>query len=124
MGLKIIFFLIHGSIGTSSLKFEKETVSPQLTGMVEKTREKNGFARVIIFSGASTFPLKKIITDIQADGYLSDVLTLDEFSSLASRGEITPEEIIERGCSIENISTRLREMGETAYYRNSKETSD
>ena len=65
-----------------------------------------------------------MITDLQADGYFSEIVRLEEFIALASRGEITPEEMNERGHSIENISYKRRETGVTSHYRRSIETSE
>jgi len=125
-GLKDHVFFIHGSLGTSSIRFEQdETISQELIEIVHAIREKNIYAPVVIFSGASDFPLKRMITDLQVDGYFSNLVRLEEFEELAIRGEVTPEEMKERGRTVENISLKRRETGATAYYRpSSRETSE
>lgn len=118
-------FMIHGSVGQGESASDKGIVSDTVTEIIEKIHNHNPFARVLIYSNASSFPLRRYITELQIDGHLNGILSWEKLKRLAARGNVTPEELRSRGQTAEDMHSGLRVSGETSAKRyREKETLD
>lgn len=112
-------FMIHGSVGITSIKSDKGVVSDTVAKIIETVHDQNPLARIIIFSNAAEFPLRRYITELQIDGHANGVFSLDQLERIGMRGNVSADELRLRGQSAEDMRTGLRVSGETSgkYYR-------
>jgi hypothetical protein len=114
-------FLIHGSIGRSHVGFDKHAYADEVYELTELIHNKNPFSRITVFSGADKFPLATTITDMKADGFIKHAITLNAYIKLATRDNLTQDELNFRGKSIENIETGERYGANERRFRIQKE---
>ena len=114
-------FFIHGSIGRSRVSFEKEGFSDTIHSLVATIHQINPFSRITIYSGAYSFPLPEAVSELQADGYVCDSLSLGQIRKLAEKGLLTVEELQQRGQTIEDIQKGVRIEGRLGHFRSTRE---
>jgi|SRR3972149_9168671 len=119
--LKDNHFFIHGSVGRSRRSFEREGYGTDMLEIVEAIHRRNEFSRITILSGMYNFPIDSTVSELKADGYVTDILRLDEVIKLAKRGEVTVEEMKERGKTIENIKSGQRVEAGIRNFKKTKE---
>lgn len=117
-------FLIHGSLGKTRVRFEQEGYGTDVKQIVESIHDRNILARITIRSGVDVHPIKETITDLGADGYIWGTTGLEDLIQLAKMGEVTAEELQERGKTIENIRDGERTDGEPRRFKFSKEREE
>jgi hypothetical protein len=80
---------------------EDRTITGKVEDIIDLIRQTNSEARVVVYSGSSNLPWRRIVVELKADGYISVPSEIEDWEYFYRKGGVSEEEKRERGKSVE-----------------------